>query len=120
MINNTPICKTYLFKFVLPLYLTLLNFLAFLIVKKKCKLNFFYISQKFLLKKKKKISPKIWGLSLVGGLRHWPNRPRPRAGPGPETEGPFGLPFLITQFSVSITYNSKNMGPIAKRLFGKR
>ena len=33
---------------------------------------------------------------------------------------PFGLSFLITQFSVSITHSSKMIGPIAKRLFGKR
>ena len=120
MISNISICKTYLFKFVLPLYLTLLNFLAFLIVKKKCKLNFFLYLPINFYKKKKKNSPQIWGLSLVGGPRHWPNRPRPRAGPGPEIEGPFGLPFLITQFSVSITHNSKMMGSIAKRLFGKQ
>ena len=37
-----------------------------------------------------------------------------------EAKGPFGLPFLITQFSVSITHNSKMVGPIAKMLFGKR
>ena len=34
-------------------------------------------------------------------------------------QGPFGLSFLITQFSVSITHNSKMVGPIAKRLFGQ-
>ena len=32
----------------------------------------------------------------------------------------FGLSFLITQFSVSITHNSKMVGPIAKSLFGKQ
>ena len=33
---------------------------------------------------------------------------------------PFGFSFLITQFFVSITHNSKMMGPIVKRLFGKQ
>ena len=37
-----------------------------------------------------------------------------------ETLGPFGLGFLITQFSVSITHNSKMVGLIAKKLFDKR
>ena len=36
-----------------------------------------------------------------------------------ESWGPFGLSFLITQLSVSITHNSKMVGPIAKRLFGQ-
>ena len=31
----------------------------------------------------------------------------------------FGLSFLITQFSISITHNSKMVGLIAKNLFGK-
>ena len=36
-----------------------------------------------------------------------------------DNKGPFGLSFLITQFSVSITHNSKMVGPIVKRLFGQ-
>ena len=36
-----------------------------------------------------------------------------------ELKGAFGLAFLVTQFSVSITHNSKMVGLIAKRLFGK-
>ena len=32
-----------------------------------------------------------------------------------EAKGPFGLSFLITQFSISITHNSKMVGPIVKR-----
>ena len=31
-----------------------------------------------------------------------------------------GWPVFVTQFSVFITHNSKMVGPIAKRLFGKR
>ena len=38
----------------------------------------------------------------------------------PVIESMFGLSFLITQFSVSITHNSKMVGPIAKSLFGKQ
>ena len=39
VISNTSICKTYLFKFVLSLSLTLLNSLSLLNSEKKCKLN---------------------------------------------------------------------------------
>ena len=39
---------------------------------------------------------------------------------GVESKSLFGLGFLITQFSVSITHNSKMVGPIAKSLFGKQ
>ena len=35
-------------------------------------------------------------------------------------KGPFGFTISIIQFSVSITHNSKMVGLIAKRLFGKR
>ena len=38
----------------------------------------------------------------------------------PKFEGVFGLPVSITQFLVSITHNSKMVGPMTKRLFGKR
>ena len=84
MINNTYICKTYLFKFVLSLSLALLNSLSFLnSEKKKSKLTCFNISQKYLyIKKNKKIYPPNLGPSLVRGPRQWPNRPKPRAGPG--------------------------------------
>ena len=34
--------------------------------------------------------------------------------------GPFGFTISITQFSVFIIHNSKMIGPITKRLFGKR
>ena len=34
--------------------------------------------------------------------------------------GVFGLPVSVTQFSVSITHNSKMVRPMTKRLFGKR
>ena len=34
--------------------------------------------------------------------------------------GVFGLPISVTQFLVSITHNSKMVGPMTKRLFGKR
>ena len=37
-----------------------------------------------------------------------------------DIKSPFGLGFLITQFSVSITHNSKMVGSIAKSLFGKQ
>ena len=33
--------------------------------------------------------------------------------------GVFGLVNLVTQFSIFIIHNSKIVGPIAKRLFGK-
>ena len=36
-----------------------------------------------------------------------------------ETKSLFGLAVSATQFSVSITHNSKMVGPIAKRLFRK-
>ena len=36
-----------------------------------------------------------------------------------EVKSLFGLTVSVTQFSVSITHNSKMMGPIAKRLFGQ-
>ena len=36
-----------------------------------------------------------------------------------ELYGLFGLTNSVTQFSVSITHNSKMVGPIVKRLFGK-
>ena len=35
------------------------------------------------------------------------------------TKGVFGLVISITHISVFITHNSKMVGPIAKRLFGK-
>ena len=38
---------------------------------------------------------------------------------GLKIKSPFGLLVLITQFSVSITYNSKMVEPIAKSLFDK-
>ena len=37
-----------------------------------------------------------------------------------DIKSPFGLGFLITQFSVSITHNSKMVESIAKSLFGKQ
>ena len=37
-----------------------------------------------------------------------------------DIQSPFGLMSLITQFSVSITHNSKMVGPIANSLFGKQ
>ena len=36
-----------------------------------------------------------------------------------EQELLFGWPVSVTKFSVFITHNSKMVGPIAKRLFGK-
>ena len=35
-------------------------------------------------------------------------------------KSPFGLGFLITQFSISITHNLKIVGLIVKNLFGKQ
>ena len=35
-------------------------------------------------------------------------------------KSPFELLVLITQFSVSVTHNSKIVGPITKSLFGKQ
>ena len=37
-----------------------------------------------------------------------------------KTKVVFGLPIFVTQFSVSITHNSKMVGSMTKRLFGKR
>ena len=37
-----------------------------------------------------------------------------------DTKGVFDLAVSITQFSDSITHNSKMVGPMTKRLFGKR
>ena len=63
MISNTSICKTYLFKLVLSVSLTLLNSLSLFNSEKKCKLKCFNISQKYLyIKNKIKICPQIWGL----------------------------------------------------------
>ena len=39
---------------------------------------------------------------------------------GRESKGVFGLPVSVTQFSVSINHNSKMVGAMTKKLFGKR
>ena len=67
MISNTSICKTYLFKFILTLFLTLLNSLSFLNSEKKYKLKCFNISQKYLYKKKKN-APTYGAFSSKGAL----------------------------------------------------
>ena len=75
MINDIYICRTRVFKIVL--FLTLLNYLRLF---KSTKIIYTSKNLFFQKKKKKKIYPKIWGLS-VGGPRRWPKWPRPRAGP---------------------------------------
>ena len=69
VINNAFICKTYLFKFVLSLSLKFLNSLGFLnSEKKKCKLKYFNIFQKYLYKKQKHFLPPKFGAFSSRGL----------------------------------------------------
>ena len=75
----THIFVKLVFKIVLSL--ALLNSLELLKSKKKYKTNFFSISPIKNIIYISIVTPKFGSLSLVGGPRRWPKRPRPRAGP---------------------------------------